>query len=306
MPDVLTAGELLGVVRADGPVRLGPSARLSVAGAEATVAIGLARLGHGSGWVGVLGRDGFGDLALRTLRAEGVDVSAVRRDDAPTGVLVSEERLAGVVRVDHHRRGSAGSLLAPADLLAALDPAPRVLHLSGITPALGPAPAAAVRQGAAAARAAGALVCLDVNHRPRLWDREQARAALAPLVPLLDVVVASEDELDLVGGGPGPLLDAGVREVVVTRGAGGATATTAAGAVHVAARPVRVVNPVGAGDAFVAGWLSALLDGLGAEERLDRGAAVGAFCVASAGDWEGLPRRDELALLDLGSGAVVR
>jgi len=311
--DVLTAGEVMGAVRADGLVRLGARAHLSIAGAEANVAIGLSRLGHCARWVGVVGRDQLGALVLRTLRAEGVDVSQVRSDDAPTGVLVSEERLAGVARVDYHRRASAGSLLAPADLLRALEPSPRVLHVTGLTMALGGAPAEAVRTGVRTARERGVLVCLDVNHRQRLWTARRARQALAPLAPLLDLVVASDDELALVApeGDDLPpqvqsLLDCGVRQVVVKLGPGGARAHTAEGAVHLPARRVQAVNAIGAGDGFVAGYLSGLLDGLDVPGRLARAVAIGAFVVATAGDWEGLPTRDELALLDLQGGAVLR
>ena len=303
----------MAAVRAEGLVRLGARAQLSIAGAEGNVAIGLSRLGHAARWVGVVGRDQLGELVLRTLRAEGVDVSRVRREDAPTGILVSEERLAGVARVDYHRRASAGSLLAAADLVGGLDPAPRVLHVTGLTMALGDAPADAVRRAVEAARERGVLVCLDVNHRQRLWTAERARSALAPLAPLLDLVVASDDEVGLVApsgddvpGAVRSLLDAGVREVVVKLGAGGARACTADGDVHVPARPVTAVNTIGAGDAFVAGYLSGLLDGLDVPARLARAVAAGAFVVATAGDWEGLPTRDELALLDLASGAVLR
>lgn len=303
----------MGALRADGLVRLGGRASVSIAGAESNVAIGLARLGHRVRWVGAVGPDQFGALVLRTLRAEGVDVSGVRVADAATGILVSEERLAGVARVDYHRRGSAGSLLAAADLLAALDPAPRVLHLTGLTMALGEAPAEAVRTAVRVAHERGVLVCLDVNHRSRLWTSEQARAALVPLVPTLDLVVASEDEVGLIApaGDELPaqvssLLAAGVGEVVVKLGAGGARAHTAEGELHLPVRPVTAVSPIGAGDAFVAGYLSALLDGCAVPERVARAVAAGAFVVATAGDWEGLPTRDELALLELAAGSVLR
>lgn len=313
MVEVLTVGEAMGAIRPDGLVRLGGPARISIAGAEANVAIGLARLGHAVRWVGVVGTDQMGALVLRTLRAEGVDVSGVRTDEAPTGILVVEERLAGVTRVDYHRRGSAGSTLSPGDLLRAWEPPPRVLHVSGLTMAIGPGPAETVRAGVRAARDRGVTVCLDVNHRQRLWTSAAAREALVPLARSLDIVIASEDELALVAPDGGDrraqvdtLLECGVDQVVVKLGAGGATVFTGDGDVHLPARPVTAVDPVGAGDAFVAGYLSGLLDGLAVTERLARAVATGAFAVATSGDWEGLPGRDELALLDVPAGAVVR
>jgi 2-dehydro-3-deoxygluconokinase len=134
------------------------------------------------------------------------------------------------------------------------------------------------------------------------------------LVPYLTVVVASDDELDLLAPASAmteedrvaALLAAGVAEVVVKRGSDGASAYTAEQTAHRPARPVRVADVVGAGDAFVAGYLSGLLDGLDLTGRLDRATATGAFAVASSGDWEGLPTRRELALLDSLPGSTLR
>jgi 2-dehydro-3-deoxygluconokinase len=288
---------------------------LSVAGAELNVAIGLSRLGHAARWCGVLGEDQFGSLILRTLRAEGVDVSAVRRMAAPTGIIVFEPLVAGVTRVDYHRSASAGSRLCAKDVLAAYAQRPRILHVTGITPALGDAPADAVREIAATAHADGVTVCLDVNHRSRLWSTEQARAVLGSLVSFVDILVASDDELTLVTP---PALDQeqaqvqwlqdnGIGQVVVKRGAEGASAyVTGEAVVHQAARSVVAVDTVGAGDAFVAGYLSGVLDDLAVPQRLRRAASVAGFAVSTIGDWAGLPTRDELHLLDAAPGSAVR
>jgi 2-dehydro-3-deoxygluconokinase len=313
--DVTTFGETMAALRAQDPIRLGGSLRLSVAGAESNVAIGLARLGHRVRWAGLVGDDETGALVLRTLRAEGVDVEHARVDArGPTGLILFERRIADLTRVTYHRSGSAGSLLAATDVLPALATEPRVLHLTGITPALGPAPASAVRAAVADAAGRGVRTCLDVNYRSLLWDRASAAAALRPLAGRLTVVVASADELDLIAPADAAteaerisaLLASGVHEVVVKRGADGASAANAEGIVHRPARPVPVTDLVGAGDAFTAGYLSGLLDDLGLEARLDRAVATAAFAVASPGDWEGLPTRTELALLDSTPGTTVR
>ncbi|MFD4633847.1 sugar kinase [Streptomyces sp. NPDC058284] len=319
---VLTLGETMVALRGTGPLKLGGSMDLSVAGAESNVAIGLARLGHAVRWAGAVGDDEAGELVLRTLRAEGVDVSHATRDPhAPTGLILFEPRLPEVTRVHYYRAGSAGSRLSPDAVEAAFAAAapPHVLHLTGITPALGPSAAEACRRALRLAREHGSRVCLDVNFRARLWSREEAAAELRAWVPYVDVLIASDDELPLClpesapAGAPGALespakslLARGVREVVVKLGADGATVHTADGALHSPAREVRAVDPVGAGDAFVAGYLSALLDGAEVPERLARAVTTGAFAVASHGDWEGAPTRSELALLGAGAGTVVR
>ncbi|MEV0317782.1 sugar kinase [Streptomyces sp. NPDC050658] len=315
--DVLTIGETMVALRGNGPLKLGGSMDLSVAGAESNVAIGLARLGHSVRWAGAVGDDEAGELVLRTLRAEGVDVTAASRDaGAPTGLILFEPRLPDVTRVHYYRAGSAGSRIAPAAVESAFatGPAPRVLHLTGITPALGPSARDACRRALELAREHGTTVCLDVNFRSRLWSSEQASTVMRSWIPYVDVLVASDDELPLCvpEGTPGTgaqvkqLLGLGVGEVVVKLGADGATAYTAGGELHAPARPVRAVDAVGAGDAFVSGYLSALLDGEDVAGRLDRAVTTGAFAVASHGDWEGAPTRAELGLLGAGAGTVVR
>ncbi|GFJ92386.1 hypothetical protein Prum_060280 [Phytohabitans rumicis] len=126
MIDVITLGETMAALRAGGPLRLGGTLALSVAGAEANVAIGLSRLGHAVRWVGVTGADELGELVLRTLRAEGVDVSACAVDPhAPTGLIIFEPRVAGVTRVSYYRTGSAGSRLSEAEVDVAFAAGPR-------------------------------------------------------------------------------------------------------------------------------------------------------------------------------------
>ncbi|WP_449351073.1 sugar kinase [Streptomyces shaanxiensis] len=315
-PEVVTFGETMGALRARGPLKLGGDLGLSVAGAESNVAIGLARLGHRVRWAGRVGADELGDLVLRTLRAEGVDTSHAAVDDTgrPTGLLLTEPRLGTLTRVSYYRSGSAGSALAPADVLPALTPGTRILHLTGITPALSATAAGAALAAATAAHEAGTTVCLDVNYRSRLWSGERARTALRPILAHTDLLIASEDELPLVLEHPDvpepeavrTLLAAGVVEVVVKRGARGASVFTADATTDRAARQVNAVDLVGAGDAFVAGYLSGLLLDADVPARLHRAVTTAAFAVATRGDWEGLPSRHELTLLDEPDGTTVR
>ncbi|MDF5754707.1 sugar kinase [Spongiactinospora sp. TRM90649] len=306
--DVTTLGESLASLHGQGPLRLGGTLGLSVAGAEASVAIGLARLGHAVRWAGVVGDDEFGRLVLRTLRAEGVDVSTARvHGERPTGLLVQESRVADITRVHYYRAGSAGATLSAADATAALAEQPRVLHITGVTPALGAEPRAAMEHAVRLAKDAGVMVSLDVKHRSRLWDADTATSALSRLLPFVDVLIVSAGELPLVGGPEGVT---GIAEVVVKHGADGAEAWRGAEHARAAARRVPVAGTVGAGDAFTAGYLSGLLDGLPLPGRLARGVTLAAFAVAShsgrQGGWHGLPTRDELHLLDLPEGATVR
>jgi len=311
MSDLLTLGEAMVSVRSKQALRLGGDATLSVAGSESNVAIGLARLGHHPAWVGAVGNDEPGRLILRTLRAEGVDTGFVRLSDMSfTGFIAFDQPAHDITRVSYHRRGSAGAELSVADCEKALaETRPRLLHVTGITPALSEGARAATAYAVWAAGDSGIGVSLDVNYRGRLWSRDEAAACLRQLLPGVRTVFASEDELDILTDATDAvpaLLDAGVEEVVVTAGGAGAWAHSAKGTTHRPALPVTVVDSIGAGDAFVAGYLSAALDGLDVEHRLGRAAACGAFCVGAVGDWEALPTRDDLALLAHDPGSALR
>ncbi|MCB5293110.1 sugar kinase [Arthrobacter sp. SO3] len=315
-PELLTLGESMVSLRSAGPLSAGGVLAMHVAGAESNVAVGVARLGHRVGWAGVVGADPHGEFILRQLRSEGIGV--LHREDASrsTGVMFLEQRTADVTRAFYYRAGSAGSSLDRDDVDRAFKNGARVLHVTGITAALSQEARRAVEYAAARAAGEGLEVSLDVNYRSKLWSRDEARAVLTPLARHASILIASDDELGLVAAAPGgtgtgsagtaddaetamaaELLDRGVREVVVKRGAAGAGVHTTAGRWETPAVPVSSIDTVGAGDAFTAGYLSALLDGEDVAGRLQRGALAGAFAVSTAGDWEGLPRRNELALL---------
>jgi 2-dehydro-3-deoxygluconokinase len=313
--DFVTLGETMAVLASPeiGPLRAMSSLRLSMAGSESNVAIGLRRLGHEAAWIGRVGNDEFGKLIVERLRAERVDVRAVRVDDgAATAIMLKERRSADLARVTYYRGGHAGSRLEVGDLDESLIAGARVLHVTGITPALSGSARAATHRAVEIARAAGIVVSLDVNYRQALWSRAEASEELRPLAAEADLIFAGTDELELLDGRPDAAEAARTVasrngcEVVVKLGSRGAFAVANGATYEEQARDVRLIDPVGAGDAFVAGYLSAQLDGLGIQERLARGAATSAFAVTVSGDWEGLPTRDELELLELAEGDTLR
>ena len=312
--DVVTLGETMVSLRTGTPLRLGGTLTMTMAGAESNVAIGLARLGHTVRWGGRVGADEVGAFILRTLRAESVAVDTVVVDaERPTGLMLAERRISGISRVSYYRAGSAGSALTGTDAAACLAEVPRILHVTGITPALSRSAGEAVAGAVAQARQDGALVSVDVNYRSALWTPQEARPVLSALVRSAQLVIASEDELGLVVTDPedesaaaDELAAYGVSHLVITRGARGATLWHERRAHYAAAIPVTVLDTVGAGDAFTAGLLSGVLDGLSPAATLRRGTVTGGFAVAAVGDWEGLPTRGELSLLDTEAGATLR
>ncbi|MEU8381186.1 sugar kinase [Streptosporangium sp. NPDC048865] len=307
--DLFTLGEVMTLVRGTsvGPLRPGTAAEISFAGAEATVAIVAGRLGHTAAWCGRVGADGSGEMILAGLRAEGVEVSAAVIDpDQPTGLLLRHPRTARTTAVAYHREGKAGSRLLPSDIPEQPLRSARILHITGITPALSPSAAEAVDHAVRLARDAGVTVSLDVNYRQGLWPRERAAPVLRRLAAHADIVFAGTGEAALVLGAPdgtppselaAALTALGPREAVLKLGAAGALTLSEDGIEQIGGLDVPVLDPVGAGDCFVGGYLSAVLDGLPAHRRLERGNLCGAYSVSTTGDWEGAPRRTELAQL---------
>jgi 2-dehydro-3-deoxygluconokinase len=307
---LVTLGELLGQVAAEreGPPRPGAPATLSVCGAEATVAIGIRRLGVPAAFIGRSGDDTFGRMGLEVLRGEGVDVDHLALDpSAPTGLLLRTRRTADRSVVEYLRAGSAGSRLGPDDVDPELIAAAGLVHVTGITAALSDTAAAAVDRACDLARRSGVPISFDVNHRAQLWTGRSARAALLPLARRADIVFGGRHELALLLDAPpdtspqrlvSDLAAQGPQEVVVTLGAAGAAGLWNGELATAAAHHVTPVDVVGAGDAFVAGYLAARLQGLDQAARLRTAGTLGAFAVGTRGDWEGLPRSADLALMD--------
>lgn len=308
--DLLTVGEPLVCLTAVG--RLGSATTLakSIGGAEANVAIGLARLGLRAGYVTRVGDDPFGTEIIRTLRGEGVDVSRVQRSRTrPTGLMVKELRSPDDVRVQYYRSGSAVTEL---DGIGEI-PAARHVHATSITPALGSGPAAAVRELLAAGRATGASVSFDPNFRLKLWSLDDAVAAVREVLELVDDLLLSEAEALAVTGADGldealaALAGHGIARIVVRRGADGAIGLADGKHVEVpaiAAGPV--VDTVGAGDGFTAGYLFERLTGAPFGVAMRTGAWVAGHVVAQRGDYEGLPDRSDYDAWRSGAATVRR
>lgn len=305
---LLTFGESMGIFVADGigPLEHARGFTLGVAGAESNVAIGVARLGGAATWLGRLGPDATGAIIAARLRASGVRVLAVP-DEAHTGLMIRYQRSSQFIQADYHRAGSAGSRLVPSDVPRAEIEAAGIVHVTGITPALSDTCRATVFTVVEEARAAGVPVSVDVNYRGKLWSRFDAAPVLRDLVSRADLVFAGPEEAALFTDGADPvdgLAKLGPTEVVVKNGPHGCVALIDGERYEVPALKVTAVDTVGAGDAFVAGYLADRLAGADAGQRLRTAIAAGAFAVTVPGDCEGLPSRAELAALS--GGDIVR
>jgi 2-dehydro-3-deoxygluconokinase len=305
---VVTLGETMALLRAETPAPLAHvhELALGIGGAESNLAIALARLGTPVSWVGRVGADSLGEKVLRELRAEGLDVHGTVDAEAPTGLMIKERRTSDTVKVWYYRSGSAGSRLTPADVAPGLIEEAALLHVTGISLALSDSARDTVLSAVARARAAGVPVSFDVNHRDSLWRGRDAAAAYREVAAASSMVFAGEDEARLLTGADETASAAdlarsiaalGPDQVLIKLGAEGCLALVDGTEHRQTAVPVRVVDTVGAGDAFVAGYLAELVAGLPVAERLRTAVTTGAFACLTPGDWEGMPRRHELALL---------
>ena len=307
MLDVVTLGEamLLLVAEEPGPLESVMHFTKRTAGAETNVAIGLARLGLKVGWQSRLGADSMARYLVAAIGGEGVDCSRVVCDPAQrTGFMFKGRVVDGSdPPIEYHRRGSAASQLDPDEIDEAWIAGTRHLHVSGVFAALSASTLAATRRAMALARAQGKTIGFDPNLRPTLWpSREAMRDTINDLAAHADWVLPGIEEGRLLTGQVTPeavarfYRERGVKRVVVKLGAAGAYFDDADGGCgHVPAAPVtQVIDTVGAGDGFMVGVTSALLEGRGIADATRRGAWIGARAVQVRGDTEGLPTRAEL------------
>lgn len=272
-----------------------------VGGAESNVAMGLAAMGVDAHWVGRVGQDGFGTRILNDLAAHSVGTMGVEADpDRPTGLYVKIPASAasddGESSVLYYRQGSAASAMGPELLaspnVAALLDAAGLIHLSGITAALSPSCRAMLAAILAGPRN-GRLISFDINWRGALWAHED-RGVLRTLANQADVVLVGTDEaLPAFGTNDEAELRALLPDpaVLVLKNADtSAIALMRDGErVEVPSLSVDVLEPVGAGDAFAAGYLSGMLFGLDQRSSLRRGHLSAACTLTVPGDRGPLP-----------------
>jgi len=259
--------------------------RLETGGAESNVAVHLSALGHNAAWASHLGSDPLGRRVERQLRERGVDTSLVKfSTDAPTGFYFKDPGN-GVI---YHRAGSAASAMTPGDLADVPFEQAVITHISGITPSLSASCSALIDSVLDRAKLSDTVVSFDVNYRAALWGIEVAAPALLALARRADIVLVGLDEAEVLWGTATPeavraLL--GEPDILVIKdGDVGATEFSAGGHVFVPAHKVNVVEAVGAGDAFAAGYLSGYLNGSTPQRRLSLGHDRAALVLQSTTD----------------------
>ncbi|WP_028611879.1 sugar kinase [Paenibacillus harenae] len=296
-PQIVTFGETMALFMPQEHKSIERAATLEqgFGGAESNVAIGLARLGSSVGWFGALGDDPFGKMILKTLRGEGVDISRAKlRSDAPTGMMF-REHVAGRLAVHYFRKHSAASRMLPEQLDEDYIRGAKLLHVTGITAALSDDCRRTLRRAVDIAKEAGVLVSFDPNLRLKLWPIEEAREALLPFAADADYFLPGWDELKLLYDSEdyeyikGKLTE--LKAISIIKGMGDTTIVLDKGQEEsLPFYPAeQVVDTVGAGDGFCAGFLAGIMKGMTPIEAVRLASINGSLVVQMRGDWEALP-----------------
>lgn len=303
MLDVVTIGETMVAFMPDEKERIRYAKTFSkkVAGAESNVAVGLAKLGRKSGWISKLGRDEFGEFILHELRGEGVDTSrVVRTDRNPTGLMFKQFSFGDETSVFYYRKDSAASTLEVSDIDEAYIREAKILHLTGITPALSPSCRQTAEHLVSFAKSNGILLSFDPNIRLKLWSEQEAKQVLSGILRQSDIVLLNIREAEILLGTTDPeeiigrLRGYGAQKIAVKLGPEGAVVADRENQYRCPQTDVPVVDNIGGGDAFNSAFLCGILEGQSTEVCGKMGSLMGSLAVASYGDTEGLPDREQL------------
>ncbi|AFH59618.1 2-dehydro-3-deoxygluconokinase [Paenibacillus mucilaginosus K02] len=301
-PEIITFGETMALIMPEGSkgIEYSSSFQGLFGGAESNVAIGVSRLGHRAGWFSRLGKDPFGRMILKKIRGEGVDVSRTElTTEAPTGLMLREV-VSGKTSVYYYRKGSAASLLRPEHLDEDYIAQAKYLHVTGITAALSESCRATLREAIRLAKKHGVKICFDPNLRLKLWSIEEARGVLLELAQEADYFLPGLDELKLLYQTESfDEIVAKLSELkAISIVKGGEDETYVVENGEVSAVPYfkaeRVVDTVGAGDGFCAGFFVGLLKGYTHVEAVRLGNLIGCMVVQMEGDWEGIPTWEQV------------
>ena len=303
MFDVMTIGESMIVFAPteNTTIRYAHTMGKRIAGAESNTAIGLAKLGKKVSWFSRIGNDSFGEYIMHELGGYGVDTSTVIVcDDLPTGIMFKEPTIDQETNVYYYRKGSAASVISKSDLPFEQIKQTKILHITGITPALSSSCKEAIFELIHFAKKNHVKICFDPNVRLKLWSEEEMRETLLKILALSDIVLLGDDEAHLLLETKeseliiSKLKDIGVSKIAIKLGDKGAVVSDGNETYQIAPVPAVVVDSIGAGDAFNAGFLYGILENKSIKESGEIAAIMGACVVSTMGDVEGLPSIKQL------------
>lgn len=304
MPEVLTIGETMAafIPTDQGSYQYIDRFHLRFAGAESNTAIGLCKLGHTAEWMSHLGDDEFGHFVVSRIQAEGVSIPHVQfNPHAPTGLMCKRFKPSGDTEVFYYRSGSAASKMDESLISESLFQDVAIVHMTGITPVLSDSCLRLTRKIFEVARKMQVKISFDPNIRLKLWKKNDYKELLKEFISQSDIVLMGIEEGQILYGSSeiSKLCDciftSGiVHYLALKNGADGAYVCSRKEGYHIPPYPCKCIDPVGAGDAFNAGFLSGVLRGEPLAQCGQIAGITGALCTQSQGDIEGLPNQKEM------------
>lgn len=315
MKDVITIGDAMITFNPSttGPMRFVPTFERKVGGAELNLAIGCARLGLNTGWISRLGNDEFGKYIFNFVRGEGIDVSEVKLVDGyPTSLNFKEILEDGSGKTFYYRTNSPTTMLTEDSIVESYIANTKIVHITGVFIAIDKEKnLGVIQQAIAYAKKHGTLISFDPNIRLKLWTKEEAKATLEQILPHVDILLTGVEEAELLLGvsEPSEIIEAskklGISYIAIKQGEDGAVGYHNGETIE--APPVKakkVVDTVGAGDGFDAGFLYGVLQKWPLEKTLQFANTIGSMVVSVSGDNEGLPLLDDV-LIKLGEKDLI-
>ena len=275
----------------------------SLAGAEVNVCTGLTRLGHKVSYVTKLGNEPMGQYVKKFLDREGIGTEFIEFDKIyKTALMLKSKVVKGDPATAYYRKGSAFSHMSVEDINKIDLKGVRLVHVTGIAPALSISCREATYRLIERAKENNIYVTFDPNLRPALWESQEIMVkVINDLASKSDMVLPGTNEGLILTGSEDPekiadfYQNLGVKDVIVKLGGDGAYVREGAKSfVQSGFKVETVIDTVGAGDGFAVGVISGKLEGLTIKDSVIRGNAIGAIQVTFVSDNEGLPTRKEL------------
>ncbi|MEC5424528.1 sugar kinase [Virgibacillus sp. C22-A2] len=301
--NVLTIGDAMITMNpaSRGPLRFVSHFERKIGGAELNFAIACARLNLSSTWISRLGKDEFGRHIHNFARGEGINTNNVKlMEGYPTSINFKEINEDGSGRTFYYRHDSPILTLTTEDIRGELFDDVSVIHLTGVYMAIDKKNLEIVYKIIDIAKDKNIPISFDPNIRLKLWDIKDAREAYNTIFPHVDILLTGLDEIELITGISSETdlelfaKKNNISELVIKDGGNGSRLYTGNQWFYQDAFPVKVVDTVGAGDGFDAGYVYSYLHNKTAADKLKFANAVGAFVTTVSGDNEGLPYLEDV------------
>lgn len=304
MSEVITIGETMATFspNTNGSLRYVKDFALRIAGAESNTAIGIQKLGHSAEWFSRIGNDELGQFILNSIRSEGVKVkNCVFDSDHRTGLMVKEFHSKNETRVHYYRDNSAASHLAPEDIDDIIIKNSKILHITGITPVLSDICLSSIMKAIDLAKQYDVMISFDPNIRMKLWGSKDYTDIIKKIIANSSIIMLGLDEAYKLFGTMEVddifsrlFQNKNMHFVAIKDGSKGAYVATKNETHFIAPYPCNCIDPVGAGDAFNAGFLVGILENHSIQTCGKMAGIAGAFCTQTTGDIEGIPSKQEL------------